>query len=95
MEASAKDSGDEWIARRFAERARELRDGRGSTKAFVLDTRFLVTYIAHAIKVEAEKSGAGKKIAEALEQTKAFGNVVRERLPLIGGKSPQNQAGTN
>lgn len=82
LEKSVAGTGNEWIAQRLAARARELRDGQGSKKAFVLDARFLVQAAAqHAIKLTGE-SAAGRKTRELLDQATAFGQELRQKLPV-------------
>lgn len=84
LEKSAAGTGNEWTAQKVAERARELRDGKGSRKAFVLDARFLLQAAAqHAIK-QAGETAASRKTRELLEQVRTFGQELRQKLPLPG-----------
>jgi len=84
LAARAAGTEDEWIAQRLAQRARDLRDGKGSAKALVLDARFLVEFAAHATAKTARNSAAGKKLSEWLEGAKAFGQELRSSVPFIG-----------
>ena len=85
LEASAAGTKDEWVAKKLADRARELRDGKGSTKAFALEARFLIPFLARAASEQFEGSEAQKKLAQAVEQAKNFGKNLGEQLPLVGG----------
>jgi hypothetical protein len=92
LEARAAGSGDEWLAGRLAQRARELRDGKGSTKGFVMDAWFLVQFAAHCAVTEGTNSAAAKKLAAAVAEAGVFGrNLFRasstDRLP-VGGPQP-------
>ncbi len=91
LEARAAGTEDEWIARRLAQRARDLRDGRGTTKALVLDARFLVELSAHATAKTARNSATGRKLGEWVEEAKVFGAQLRQRIPILAGSGP----GTN
>lgn len=95
LEASAAGTKDEWVAKRLAERARELRDGRGSTKAFALDARFLIPFAAQCLATRAKDSTAGRKLIEAVEEAKSFGNNLRQRLPLLGENDAGQSTQTN
>jgi len=95
LEASAAGTKDEWVAKRLAQRARELRDGKGSTKAFAMDARFLIPFAAQCLATRAKDSTAGKKLVEAVEEAKSFGNNLRQRLPLLGEKDADKAAQTN
>jgi hypothetical protein len=83
LETQAAGSKDEWIAGRLAQRARDLRDGKGTTKALMLDARFLVEMAAHLILREASDSAAFKKVETAVEQAKTFGRELRDKLPSL------------
>jgi len=86
LETKAAGTENEWIARRLAQRARDLRDGKGTAKALVLDSRFLAEMTAHYV---AKASGQpGKKLEEAVTAAKEFGRSLVEKLPLLG--SPEN-----
>lgn len=95
LEARAAGTEDEWIAQRLAQRARDLRDGKGSTKSLVLDARFLLEFAAHATAKTARNSVAGKKLGEWIEGAKAFGQELRSNIPFLGGaeggKSPEGK----
>jgi len=92
LEASAAGTKDEWVAKQIAERARELRDGRGSTKAFALDVRFLIPFIARGVAAQGENVEVGKKITKTIEQAKAFGTNLRDRFALPGGNESSKLA---
>jgi thioredoxin-like negative regulator of GroEL len=85
LEASAAGTKDEWVAKHFAERARELREGRRNTKTFAMDARFLIPFAAQCLATQATDSTAGKKLVEAVEEAKSFGHSLRQRLFRLGG----------
>ncbi len=88
LELSAAGSKDAWFATQIAGRARELRDGRGSTAAFALDARFLIPFVARGVAAQAENLEVGKKLTETVEQAKAFGTNLRDHLVLTGRNGP-------
>jgi len=92
LEARAAGTEDEWIAQRLAQRARDLRDGKGTTKALVLDTRFLAQLAVHATVKTARNSAAGKRLGEFVEGAKTFGQQLRERVPLLGGAGAEKSS---
>lgn len=95
LEASVAGTDDEWVAKRLAQRAKELRDGKGSTKAFVLDVRFLIPFAAQCLATTAKDSTAGRKLVEAVEEAKSFGHNLRIRLPLLGDQDADKATQTN
>ena len=84
LEARAAGTEDQWIAQRLAQRARDLRDGKGSTKSLVLNAHFLVEFAAHATAKTARNSSAGKKLSDWLDGAEAFGQALRSSVPFLG-----------
>jgi hypothetical protein len=80
LEASVAGTKNEWLAKRLAERARELRDGKGNTKAFVMDASFLVPFVVQSLAIQAEDSAMGKKLTQYLEEAKSFGQGLSRQL---------------
>jgi hypothetical protein len=93
LEARAAGTDEEWIAKRFAQRARDLRDGKGSAKALVMDREFLTEVVIHFAAKGAKDSEAGRKLGEIVDAARSFGQELRQKLPLLGdspvGKSKQ------
>ena len=88
LEAQAAGCQDEWLAKLLAQRARDLRDGKGSAKALVLDGRFLTEAAAHYTLNAAKNSVAAKRLGAAVDEAKAFGRELWQRVPL-----PETPAG--
>jgi hypothetical protein len=61
-----------------------LRDGKGSAKALVLDSRFLVQIAADSAFKSARNFAAAKKLAETFEEAKTFGGDFWSKLPFVG-----------
>jgi hypothetical protein len=93
LETQAAGAKDEWLAKLLAQRARDLRDGRGSAKALVLDGQFLTDMAAHYTLNAAKNSAAAKKLGAAVDEAKAFGRELWQKMPLLGapagGETPQ------
>jgi hypothetical protein len=79
LEAQVAGTEDEWLARRLAQRARDLRDDKGSSKALVFDARFLLEVAAHTTARGAKKSGAAKRLDQLIAEAKTFGDRLTER----------------
>jgi thioredoxin-like negative regulator of GroEL len=84
LEARAAGTEDQWIAQRLAQRARDLRDGKGSTKSLVLDAHFLVEFAARATAKTARNSSTGRKLSDWLDGAEAFGQALRSSVPFLG-----------
>jgi hypothetical protein len=93
LEAQVAGTENEWLARRFAQRARDLRDGKGSAKALVLDSRFLAEVTAHYAMKAAGNSAAGKKVGEAVDTAKTFGQGLLQKIPMLGSGTNAESAG--
>jgi hypothetical protein len=92
LETLAAGTEDEWLVRRFTQRAREFRDGKGSTKALVFDARFLFQVGAHMTAKAAKGSTVGQRSAEFLDGASVFGKDLLKKVPFItGGTSPSPQ----
>ena len=92
LETLAAGTEDEWLVRRFAQRAREFRDGKGSTKALVFDSRFLFQMGAHMTVKAAKSSTVGQRSAEFLDEASVFGKDLLKKVPFIsGGALPSPQ----
>ncbi len=84
LEAQAAGTEDEWIARRLSQRARDLRDGKGSAKALATDGQFFAELAAHFTIRAAKNTDAAKKLREAMDEAKAFGRELWQKVPLLG-----------
>lgn len=82
MEASATTAEDKWFAQRLAQRARELRDGRGSKQRLALDPKFLFEVTTHLAVTKARNSEAARKLERLHTEAGAFGKRLLEKLPL-------------
>ncbi len=81
LEARAAGTPDEWLAQRLAQRARDLRDGKGSAKALVLDPVFLLEVAARATAKTARDFAVAQKLERLVAEAKIFGKRVAEKLP--------------
>jgi hypothetical protein len=100
LEALAAGIKDEGMVKLLAQRARDLRDGKGGTQALALDARFLVQVAAHCAYTAAKDSAAGRRLGEAFDEAVAFGRNLRSSLPLFGGagadvSTNENRSGEN
>jgi hypothetical protein len=81
LEANAAGSKDEWFARKLAQRARDLRDGKGSTKALILDAGFLLEFVPRAMFRVAQESESGQRAGEILDEARAFADRLHKNFP--------------
>ena len=94
LEKRAAGTDDEWLAQRLAQRAREFRDGKGSTKSLVVDARFLLQVVAHTGIRTARDPAARQRSAEFLARASSFGQEFLQKLPFVSGKAAP-PGGTN
>ena len=84
LEAQAAGTDDEEIARLLAQRARDLRDGKGNTKALLVDDGFLLKIAVHSLMRTAKSSAAAEKLEQLVDEAAAFAKGLTEKL-LPGG----------
>ena len=90
LEAGAANTPDSWLAGRLAERARALRDGKGSARSMVLDPKFLIEVSFHYAVQNAKTSEAAAKLESYYEQSAVMGKQIMEKLPFgKGDTKPQ------
>lgn len=93
LEASAQGSGDEWLAQKLAQRARELRDGRGSADRLVMDPEFLFEVSAHYVAMHARNSEAARRLQTLAYETRAQGRRMLEKIsPFKSGSTQLDEA---
>lgn len=80
LEASAANAKDKWFAERLSQRARALRDGKGSSKSLVLDAGFLIDISAHYVGEAAKDSEAARKLESLWDEAGATGKRLVEKL---------------
>jgi hypothetical protein len=80
---------DQWLAERFAQRARELRDSAGRTAPLSCDPAFLIEFATKTWGGSLQDSVAFKQIQTWLSVAKDFGQRLIEKLP--GAASGQDR----
>jgi hypothetical protein len=80
MDAIAVTAEDKWLAERFAERARDLRDGKGSTESLILDPQFLTDIAVHYVTKKAKSSEAAAKLDALFDSATAMGKRLVNKL---------------
>jgi len=93
LESAARaKGGDEWLARRVTERAREIRDKKGGAEPLFCDTGFLCQVALHYVGEAAKRSEPARKLQRSLDSAKGFGAQFRRHLP--GGEkvAPETSA---
>jgi hypothetical protein len=73
LEASAAGTGNEWLAKRFADRARELRDGHGPAEPLLLDGAILREVVLWHIWQAARSSPAAQRLQKTIDAARNFG----------------------
>lgn len=72
---------DQWLAGRFSQRARELRDANGPTAPLSSETAFLLEFSTRTWGGSLQDSAAFKQIQTWLSLAKDFGQRLLEKLP--------------
>jgi hypothetical protein len=86
LEARAADTRDEWLAKRLAQRAQELRNAKGDIPSLFADPTFLLELGSHALNESLSDSVVSKWLQQFLTDAKAFG---RRAI----GQSPRDDTG--
>jgi hypothetical protein len=73
LEASAAGTDNEWLAKRFAARARELRDGQGPAEPLFLDSAVLRDVVLWHIWQAARTSAPAKRLQQTIDSARNFG----------------------
>jgi hypothetical protein len=92
LEIQAAGSKDEWAAKLLAQRARDLRDGKGSAKALVLDGRLITDFAVHYAANAARNSTAGRKLGEAIDGARSLGRDLWQKAASAGGAAPEPES---
>ncbi len=74
LEASAAGANDEWLAKRFAARARELRDGEGPAEPLFFDSAVLRDVVLWHIWQSAKTSAPASRLQKMIEAARGFGD---------------------
>lgn len=81
LEKRAAGTANEKLAALLAQRAREIRDGRGNARTFLEDRRLVIEVMRHFLAEAAKKSEAAAKCRDLIESAKAFGEQLADKLP--------------
>jgi hypothetical protein len=96
LEAAGRALGeDQWLARRMAERARQVRDRSGADQPLFLDRAFLVRLSAEAAGRAAARSEAAAKLKRWLENAGVLGRMLEDHEEAeaeAGGEMPADEA---
>ena len=80
MEAGASTTEDNWLAERFAQRARDLRDGKGRKDSLILDPKLLTDITVHFVAEKAKTSEAAEKLDSLFKEATAMGKRLLDKL---------------
>jgi tetratricopeptide (TPR) repeat protein len=80
LEKSAVGTEDEWLAKKIADRAREVRDAEGTTPPLLADSKFLLGVCLHLIRQAARESEAAAKLQATVDGAKDFCGRLLGRL---------------
>jgi hypothetical protein len=81
LESASRGMEHDWLAKRIAQRAREVRDSRGTTEPLVLDKRFAVGLALEFLGRVAAKSEAGRRITSWLKSTDSASTALPQVEP--------------
>jgi len=81
LETIATNSDEAWIARHIAARARELRDGKGSSKKLFTDDRMIIGLALRIALREARNTPAGQRLKPLLDAADSFTSRLTDQLP--------------
>lgn len=87
LEARAAGMKDEWLAKRLAQRARDLRDGKGTAKALFAEPGFFAELSAHVLVQSLKDSASANYLQSLLNDAKTFGSRLSDMLPGVTGKN--------
>ena len=85
LEAQASDTTEEWLSRRLAQRARELRATQGTAPSPFADPSFLFEVVTHALDKSASDLGLYQWLRQFMADARGFGLRVIGNLPLENG----------
>lgn len=80
MDALSVSAEDKWLADRIAQRARELRDGKGSKDSFILDPKFLTDISVRYFAKKAKSTEAAAKLESLFDEAMAMGKRLMDKL---------------
>jgi hypothetical protein len=86
LEAKAGAVPEGWLSKRLAERARALREGKGSIPPLFADKNVVLETVWHSLGDSAQDSVAMKKLEQILTVAKAFSERVLGKLPGLGAE---------
>jgi hypothetical protein len=84
LEKAASGTDQEWLAKKVAQRARELRDNPGESQTLLHDNDFLREVFFHYLKEAAKKSEPAQRLQKAVQAAQDLGRKVLEQLPGMG-----------
>ncbi len=84
LEKLAAETKNEDLARVIAERAREIRDGKGPPPTFLSDPDLIGVLVMEFLRREAESSEAAAAVLHAIESGRAFARRVMAKIPGMG-----------
>ncbi len=85
LEAQVSDTTDEWLARRLAQRARELRATQGTAPSPFADPSFVFEVVTRAVDKSARDLGFYQWLQQFLADARGFGLRVMGKLPQENG----------
>jgi hypothetical protein len=81
LEAAAAGTKDEWLAKKVAERARQIRDGEIEDDTLFHDREFVTRVALHYLAVAAKESPWAAHLQGMLEAADSFGHALMAKLP--------------
>jgi hypothetical protein len=86
MEAAMRSSGwaDDWLAKRIALRARELRDKRGAAEPLFNDTSFMIEIGLHYVGEAAKASESARNVQRSMDAAKSLCVKLLTYVPGVG-----------
>jgi tetratricopeptide (TPR) repeat protein len=81
LEALARNTDQEWLARKVAQRACDLRDRPGEADTLLHDERFLLDVMLHYLAIAAQKSETARQLQQSVAAMRAFSQKVLDLVP--------------
>lgn len=81
LENALQGTDSEWLAKRIAQRARELRDNPGKSDSLLLDHSLLCELCVHSLAIAAKNSEAARKAGDAIAAAREFSQKIVQNLP--------------
>ncbi len=86
LEQAAQGEKHEWLAKKIADRARQLRDEKAEGQTLLHDRAFMTEVVLNYVWIAAKESEPAARVKETLDSARAFGSRMIDNLPGVGAE---------